>query len=861
MIQSYLKTGMVFYDSMDKQHFRNECCKETFYHYIDETHFPSFQFITEMPISLEGIIIELYDLNDNLIGTFDVADFNAVNTIYHGVNGYQYVHNVVDIIGYPVGYDNETDYYIKICFLDLPVQDIHSTETKGNDDFVITGSKFTPVYYYNKKTYNVWMQRNENGYDSRAMIWAYDHLTNTESANYDLRSVGEVSGITDNHPTPSVIVADDGHILVAQEFPRIGVGNHNDAITIKRSDNAEDETSWVNAIAKNANFWTYIGSWQPDNSARLAYPTFHKDHSGNIYVICRRYDGADGRYDRIYKSIDHGINWDAGHDIIDGGAGIWMYPTSLLNGTDDTLRLAVYAKVDATGIKSHIFYLESDDGGITWRDITSTFSKDTVASGALTWAELINVAYDFIVVEATDIDDDNIDVFGGTMNDVGTPCILTREYTAVNDVDHRMYYWDGNSWENTIIIEDLPNTHFPVLIHREGNIYECYLRELNGANYDLSLYRTTDLITWVKIKTVKATAGLTANTFFLNVFTQNYKDADYWMFLGIYGTDADYSDIFYEVLDISIPKCWYSEAFKVCDCEVEGVGDGINLIENGWMEDWLGTGDWHDYPIGWDLVSEDVDNYVVNAGGECQMISDGTQAVRIEQSILIIGEWYVFTINITAVVAGGIQIQEGGVNIGSLNTTGVHNIVFEVTSGTQLRIFRNGVTDITFTNVRVEEFVGFEFCDMMTLNWWSDCDWDSIIYQDGFRNSLVLGDSQGVIALDIPKEDIVINPDERLGEMFVHDVIIKKRYKFNIRIPEYLWNALIRLAAYGSEMPNFHAWITLPDGSACPMSEVAILGEWDTGNCMNTFTIEFVDNDEYPVVATNCCDDEDISEV
>jgi len=45
------------------------------------------------------------------------------------------------------------------------------------------------------------------------------------------------------------------------------------------------------------------------------------------------------------------------------------------------------------------------------------------------------------------------------------------------------------------------------------------------------------------------------------------------------------------------------------------------------------------------------------------------------------------------------------------------------------------------------------------------------------------------------------------------------------------------------------------------MSEVNISGEWDTVNCFNTFTIEFVDNDEYPVVATNCCNNEDVSEV
>ncbi|KKL26377.1 hypothetical protein LCGC14_2395920, partial [marine sediment metagenome] len=44
-------------------------------------------------------------------------------------------------------------------------------------------------------------------------------------------------------------------------------------------------------------------------------------------------------------------------------------------------------------------------------------------------------------------------------------------------------------------------------------------------------------------------------------------------------------------------------------------------------------------------------------------------------------------------------------------------------------------------------------------------------------------------------------------------------------------------------------------------SEVAVLGKWDNDNCMNTFTIEFVDNDEYPVVAGNCCKDEDVSEI
>lgn len=300
---------------------------------------------------------------------------------------------------------------------------------------------------------------------------------------------------------------------------------------------------------------------------------------------------------------------------------------------------------------------------------------------------------------------------------------------------------------------------------------------------------------------------------------------------------------------------WNSEIFKVCDCEVEGVGDGLNLIENGWMEDWAGLANPNNYPLGWTLVGNDATNYVADAGGECQMISDNTQALEIRQNILTVGKWYVWTINITDDTDPGVALRNGAIILETYNTVGSKNIVFQATD-TLIGIRRSGVMDMTFTDVRIEEFVGFKFCDMITLNWWSDCDWDSIIYQYGFRNSLVLDSN-----LQTPAEDIVINPDERLGEMFVRDVVIKKRYKFNIRIPEYLWNALIRLAAYGSEMPNFHCWITLPDGSFCKMSEVAVLGDWDVGNCMNTLTIEFVDNDEYPVVAGNCCKDKDISEV
>ena len=470
------------------------------------------------------------------------------------------------------------------------LQFIHSTDTKGYDVVPFNGGTSTPIYYYNNKTYQVWMQRVTTGYDSRAMIWAYDHETSVDGANYDLKSVSEVTGDTDHHPRPSVIVADDGHILVAQEFPRIPLGNHNDAITIKRSDNSEDETSWVNAKAETAGYWTFIGGWQ-GQSPRLAYPHFHKDHSGNIYVICRRYDGSDGRYDRIYKSTDHGVSWDSGHDIVDGSAGIWMYPIAILSGTSDTLRFAIWKLIDGTSTYDKVFYLESDDGGITWHDISNSFSKDTVASGAITLAELENGTYDFTVVTKADVGKLGVTVKTGTINETGNPFILTIDWDAgFTNTDYRMFYWDGNSWDHSIIKGSMLYNTNPVLIHMSGTIFHCYLEET--AN-QMTLYETINLTSWAKIRDVKTTAGLTANTFVYSQYTNNYKDADYWMFIGVYGTDADYSDIFVETYrsdtEDLLPKGtyylkltdgvneWYSEWFNIQDVYENLISSLVNV--------------------------------------------------------------------------------------------------------------------------------------------------------------------------------------------------------------------------------------------------------------------------------------------
>ncbi|MDA3821739.1 MAG: BNR-4 repeat-containing protein [Bacteroidales bacterium] len=482
---------------------------------------------------------EVYEVVDEvlrplLIKTVDIS-LNKSNSNLRSLGiDYVYGHDSVPDIPYPA-------YNIQ-SFL-------HSTDESGTTLYLFGHPRFTPIYHYNDKTYVAYMQRQTSGYDSRACIFSFNHATNEESLNYDLKAVGDVTGTTDVHPMPSVIVADDGHIIVAQELPRLGE-DHNDAMIIKRSDNAEDETSWVNAKAKVAGYWTYIGSWQPDNSQRLAYPLLHKDSSGNIYCICRRY-APGGRYITIFKSSDHGVTWDAGHDIMDSGSSyIWIAPNNILGGDSDTLRFSFEKQLKTgTEFREKIFYVESDDGGVTWRDVSNKFSKDTVANGPITLSELENLAYDFIAITAaTDTPQNNVVPRGGTVDDSGIPYILSSEWSEGTLYDLRVVYWDGSSWQKKLITDGTSQTvnSHPILLHRKDTIFDLYYEEEAEV---LCLIRTHDFVTWQKIRTVGSFPELTANTFIISGFTNNYKDTNNWMLINVYGTDAAYSDILCDITD------------------------------------------------------------------------------------------------------------------------------------------------------------------------------------------------------------------------------------------------------------------------------------------------------------------------
>jgi hypothetical protein len=299
----------------------------------------------------------------------------------------------------------------------------------------------------------------------------------------------------------------------------------------------------------------------------------------------------------------------------------------------------------------------------------------------------------------------------------------------------------------------------------------------------------------------------------------------------------------------------YSEVFRVCDCEMDAIGDGTELLENGGLASWAEVANPNNYPTDFTLANNDANNYFAeDPVGSANCISNGVSAVNLSQTILTIGDYYVINIDITDVTSGGIRIGDSVEQV-TLTTEGSHNIVIKAQS-TIFRIIRSGVTDVTFDNISVQKFQRFQFCDMVSLEWWNDCDFE-LVYQYGYHNRMFLT-SAGKSILDTPRPEITKDTNEKDGLIRDNTVQVKKFYQFKTLVPEFVYNALIRIPQYESGLANASAIITLPNGSSGVLGEVNITAEWQDNSCMCHVIMEFLD-EEYPSIKGNCCDDLDLS--
>lgn len=411
----------------------------------------------------------------------------------------------------------------------------HDSDELAHEIFSMVTDRTTPtIWYSNGKSYCVFQKREGTPYDCNSMIFAYYHLTGAVSDNY-LCVEGFANG-QDDHASPVVIVADDGHIIVAREKllsanPATG---HNSAIYICRSDHPEDETSWVNALAHDADYFSIIGD---DINNRLAYPNMAKLLNGDLFIWARDIVHKI----RIFKSTDNGISWDGfgtgeanGLVVYDPPAATYMcYESQIRDRVSDKLHMIIYPHDTATGTWVSLYYLWSYDG-ITWRNVADTWNKNIVTAGAITDVE---AQANLLVFNA--VAPESLPFRSGCLDYHNRPHIIVVSYNTFN-LYH--YWWTGAAWSS-----DSPDTDFPdfqyggssvILANRalSNNFDLCAPRD-PFVNLIYSFYGAEDFITWIWEKNISSVDSLGYAQ-----FTFNYKDARYCLYAFVNETDANYSD-------------------------------------------------------------------------------------------------------------------------------------------------------------------------------------------------------------------------------------------------------------------------------------------------------------------------------
>ena len=891
MIQSYLKTGMVFYDSEDKQHFRKDCCQAPFVQYTDNEHFPAFQIFLEDEIDFAtDPVFELYDLEDNLIGAFTNVNFDRDETYLHdGI--YTYIHNfLTNSLGddtdltYPVGHDFVTNYYIKVTFTltDASTVSYYSEafricnvcvngETLRGHILLANGTNGLDVYRIHEDGFLHIDNDNQGG--EAQNTWEDDnfiYLANGSNGleTYEISLYGILTHIDNDDQGGSAngVYGDGDFIYVANDINGIEVYS-------------VDVTGHLTHVDNDDQGGTGEDVWCDGNFIYLA-------------------NGARGI--EVYSVDAVGTLTHVDNDFIAGtGEGVWgdgdfIY---LANGTNG---LEVYT-VSALGILTHVD--NDDQGGVAyavWGDGTYIYlANDTrgiesyTVDGAGTLTHV-----DDLVTDGQKVWGDGDYVYLASGNR-GVESYTVGALGVLTHVDH---YAKGNTaydvWgDGTFLYVANGTTGLQVFSVVGGVFILLSTYDIGGTAYGV----------WgdgTYIYLANGARGL--EVFTVNdagVLTHRDNDDQGGTAYGVWG-DSGYIFLANGTHGLEVYSISGGILTHVDNDDQGGIAyDLVSTAFGGGAKIWLANGvhgvERYTYDFAGALTWDS--NYAPGGGEDARGVSYSGAYIFVafytagiyslseglglayqdddDQGGEAFGTWtdgtYIYLANgsrgletYTIAVPATFTHRDNDQQVeNALSVFGDGTYVYLADGTNGIKAYENESGDFYYMDddfiagtgegVFVAELAERD-CDIghILLSWWSDCDWDDIIYQFGFRNYLYLDAS-----LNNPSEEIEINQNDRLGEMFPSDVIIKKKYKLAERIPEYLWNALIRLPAYGSEMPNFHAWITLPDGSSCSMSEVNISGEWDTVNCMNTFTIEFVDNDEYPVVATNCCDDEDVSEV
>jgi hypothetical protein len=438
--------------------------------------------------------------------------------------------------------------------------DIYEASSKAHPTHAVLGINFRPqIYFYeknHKRTYFTWMQRAGVGYSCEAMVYYYDHALNTHSP-----SVGVGPGTlnaTDAHAAPSIIVANSGHIIVAHEkLTGTGSSAHNSEIQIKKSDYAEDISSF---------------SLAEETISGCAYPNLLKNNSGHLFLVVR-YGSAliTNHYrTRIFKSIDNGANWDNGYiisSVYKSGENRWAYSSSIRSSTSMGLHLTINSLYYDVSPHSYpdSYYLCSDDG-ITWRNVDNSYSKDIVNTGYISRTELDA----HFLVEHSAIATDLRYITCGCVSSSGAVYFILEwgNRHSVPQVTNRyLVYWTGSAWAKQEILGVFSqggafcgDDQINGIVSFSDSSFDIYLTK-KETKVEVQRWHTDDKgVNWTKVEDV--TAG-SAYDHDWTPISQDGSNGSYLAFSSVYKVNANYSHILRGIMGGSQIAIEYSKGSDV----------------------------------------------------------------------------------------------------------------------------------------------------------------------------------------------------------------------------------------------------------------------------------------------------------
>jgi len=272
-------------------------------------------------------------------------------------------------------------------------------------------------------------------------VYRYNPANNTVEQEYTFTVSG--ADTYDIHRVPTFTEDDQKNIWMVAEELLPASGGHSTPLRVYKTSTPGDITTLTN-IATISN--------------RYAYPHIYIDRNSIVYIFARGTNSGAfirGQY-WMHKSINKGLTFSSTKIYDSGDEQKVAYFQRIHDYSDNGLYLVLNERDNDNFNYKYVAIVKSMDGGTTWTNMSGSFSKNVVSSGALTRSEMRT---NCMLFENTPADNNKgVCYEGGVVKSDGTIKILLSPQTKTGNSipttgieeirldELRFYIYSGGSW-------------------------------------------------------------------------------------------------------------------------------------------------------------------------------------------------------------------------------------------------------------------------------------------------------------------------------------------------------------------------------------------------------------------------------